>query len=141
MIDEMDLFNFEISQLDKPMNIVFGVLDLEEIGISKGMYKLCKLINKDCNDNLGSCAVNMSLLNYHGFDSTDEFKSVYARAKLYHSIRFNPSLTLRQFTHLHQEKIKLKFGKHVSLKRRTDSFNILKFLLNFTLDELLCVSW
>ncbi len=133
-------FNFDVSALDKPLNIVFKARSYEDMGITKSLYKLCEMIDKNYHD-CWNRNINMSIVNYHGFDSIEEFKDVYARARLYNALRYNPEQTLRQYVSWQQQKIERHFGKSIPLKRKSDSLNMIDFLNSFTIEQLLCLGW
>jgi hypothetical protein len=133
------LFNSQVSHWDKAMSTLFSVPSYEDIGITKRLYKLCEIIDYNYN-NIWNHKMNMSFLHYHAFESLEEFKSVYVRAKLYNAIRFNPSQTLRQYIALHQMRIKQCLGKDIRL-RTINNFNIIEFLMHLSIEELFCIQW
>lgn len=133
-------FNFDVSALDKPLHVVFKARSYEDIGITKSLYKLCEVIDQSYHDSWNR-NVNTSIVNYYGFDSIEEFKEIYARARLYNALKYNPEQTLRQYISSQQQKIEHHFGTSISLKRKSDELNMLDFLNSFTLEQLFCLGW
>lgn len=133
-------FVFHHSQLDSEMSNVFKVPTYEDIGLSKGLLKLCEHIHYNYH-NCWNHTLHMSFLDYQGFETLHEFKEVYVRAKIYNAIRFNPSQTLRQYIFWHQCKVKQDVGKAVLLKPQSNIINLFDFLMSFSVDELLCCGW
>lgn len=133
------LFYSHAMHWDEAMSSVYRVPSYNDVGITKGLYKLCELIDNNYH-NVWGRQMNMSFLHYHGFENVEDFKNIYVRAKLYSAIRFNPSQTLRQYIALYQMRIKQCFGKNIKLTN-IDNFNIMEFLMHLSIEELLCVEW
>jgi hypothetical protein len=133
------LFNSQASHWDEPMSSVFKVPSYNDVGITRGLYKLCELIDNNYN-NKWEHQMNISFLHYHAFENLEDFKNIYVRAKLYNAIRFNPSQTLRQYIALYHMRIKQCFGKDIRITN-IENFNILEFLMHLSIEELFCVRW
>jgi hypothetical protein len=133
-------FRIPISQMEESLVSVIKCRSFEDIGISKSLYKICELIDQNYHE-VWNKNINMGFLNYYGFDSLETFKNIYARARLYNAIRFNPQQSIVEYISWHQTKVRLHFDKKVSVKKNNGSFDVLEFLLSMSIDELFCVGW
>lgn len=127
-------FTFSASQLDDPMTSVFGGASFEKLGITRKTYQLCERFDSNYR-NTWDEKVNTSFLAYYGYDHLDDFKSVYAKARIFNTLRFLPNKTIKEFMELYSRKVK---------SREVDSSNtsnVVDFLMSMTLEEMLCVGW
>jgi hypothetical protein len=130
------MFSFSESQLDESIVSVFGSACYEELGISRNTYKLCELIDNNFWDSWGQ-KVHVSQLRIYGYDTVDDFKTVYAKAQLYNVLRFSPNKTVRELLQLYATKVKRFFNKDIDCNKK----NIIDFLNSMSLEELLYVGW
>jgi hypothetical protein len=130
------MFSFTESQLDESIVSLFGCACFENLGITRNNYKLCELID---NNFWGPWEkqVNMSHLRIYGFDTVEDFKTVYAKAQLYNSLRFSPNKSVRELLQFYATKVKRFCNKDVDCNKK----NIMDFLDSMSLEELLYVGW
>ena len=130
------MFSFTESQLDESIVSVFGSACYEELGITRNTYKLCELIDNNFWDSWCQ-KVNMSQLRIYGYDTVDDFKTVYAKAQLYNALRFSPNKSVRELLQFYATKVKRFCNKDVDCNKN----NIIDFLDSMSLEELLYVGW
>ena len=132
------MFNFAEDDLDKTFTVLYKGASLEDFGLKRGIYRACEVIDSNYHDVWNGKFYENSLELY-GFRSVNHFKEAYILARIYNALKYDPEGTLRQYMIGHIDKVKLHLNYEVC--KVPNKGNLVEFLMQFNVEELICIGW